>query len=217
MSDLDFSAMRAAMVSNQLRTNAVSNPLVVAAVGAVSREKFVPADRLALAYVDIPVPLGGGRSLNAPLVTARLITEAGLKKGDRILLVGAATGYAAALIAELTGSVTALEEDGALLVQARANLEHDNRVALVEGPLNAGWADGGPYDAILIDGAVECVPDAIWAQLVEGGVLATGLVDQGLTRLAIGRAAGVGHGLFAFADAETIILPGFAKPRSFSF
>jgi protein-L-isoaspartate(D-aspartate) O-methyltransferase len=217
VSDLDFSAMRAAMVSNQLRTNAVSNPLVVAAVEAVAREKFVPADRLALAYVDIPVPLGGGRSLNAPLVTARLITEAGLKKGDRVLLVGAATGYAAALIAELVGSVTALEEDAALFEKARLNLGGDDRVTLAKGPLNAGWAAGGPYDAVIIDGAVEAVSDALWAQLVAGGVLATGVVDQSVTRLAIGRAAGNGHGLFAFADAETTILPGFAKPRGCSF
>lgn len=217
MSNLDFSAMRAAMVSNQLRTNAVSNPRVVAAVEAVAREKFVPAEREALAYVDIPVPLGGGRSLNSPLVTARLVTEAGLQQGDRVLLVGAATGYSAALIAELTGNVTALEEDAALLAVARQILGGDDRICVVEGPLNAGWAARGPYDVIIVDGAVEAVPDAIWEQIVAGGVLATGLVDQNVTRLAIGRAAGNGHGLFAFADAETIILPGFAKPRGFRF
>jgi protein-L-isoaspartate(D-aspartate) O-methyltransferase len=217
VSNQDFSAMRAAMVSNQLRTNAVSDPRVVAAVEAVAREKFVPPARMALAYVDIPVPLEGGRSLNAPLVTARLITEARLKKGDKVLVVGSATGYAAALVAELVGSATALEEDAALAAHAATVLGDDRRVTLVTGPLAAGWASGAPYDAILIDGAVESVPDAIWAQLVPGGVLATGVVDQGLTRLALGRAAGAGHGLVSFADAETAILPGFAKPRGFSF
>ncbi len=217
MSNQDFSAMRAAMVSNQLRTNSVSDPRVVAAVEAVAREKFVPTERAALAYVDIPVPLGNGRSLNAPLVTARLITEARLKAGGRVLVIGSATGYAAALIAELIGAVTALEEDAGLFAHAKAAIGADARVTLVQGALNAGWAEGGPYDAIIIDGAVEHVPDAIWAQLVEGGVLATGLVEQGLTRLALGNAAGKGHGLMSFADAETAVLPGFATPRGFSF
>jgi protein-L-isoaspartate(D-aspartate) O-methyltransferase len=217
VSNQDFSAMRAAMVSNQLRTNSVSDPRVVAAVEAVAREKFVPAARKALAYVDIPVPLEGGRSLNAPLVTARLITEARLKTGDRVLVIGSATGYAAALVAELVGAATALEEDAGLAAHAATALGDDARVTLVTGPLNAGCADGAPYDAIIIDGAVESLPDAIWAQLVPGGVLATGVVDQGLTRLALGRAAGTGHALVSFIDAETAILPGFAKPRGFSF
>jgi protein-L-isoaspartate(D-aspartate) O-methyltransferase len=217
VSNQDFSAMRAAMVSNQLRTNSVSDPRVVAAVESVAREKFVPASRAALAYVDIPIPLDGGRSLNAPLVTARLITEARLKAGDKVLVIGSATGYAAALIAELIGGVTALEEDASLAAHANAVLGSDARVTLVTGPLSAGWATGAPYDAIIIDGAVETVPDTLWAQLVAGGVLATGLVDQGLTRLALGRAVGAGHGLVSFADAETAILPGFAKPRGFSF
>jgi protein-L-isoaspartate(D-aspartate) O-methyltransferase len=209
--------MRAAMVSSQLRTNSVSDPRVVAAVEAVAREKFVPAARMALAYVDIPIPLGGGRSLNAPLVTARLITEARLKAGDKVLVIGGATGYAAALIAALIGAVTAVEEDVALVAHAKTAIGDDPRVSLVTGPLNAGWAPGAPYDVIIFDGAIDHVPDAIWNQLVDGGVLATGLVDQGLTRLALGNAAGKGHGLVAFADAETAILPGFAAPRGFSF
>jgi protein-L-isoaspartate(D-aspartate) O-methyltransferase len=131
-------------------------------------------------------------------------------------VVAAATGYAAALLARLAGPVTALEEDPELAAEARANLAGSG-VRLVEGPLASGCADGAPYDLILIDGAVECVPEALIAQLADGGRLATGLLENGVTRLAIGRRAGEGFGMAAFADAAAAILPGFAKPRAFKF
>ena len=122
MGDLDFSMMRAAMVSNQLRTNNVGDPRIIAAMETVARERFVPVDRAALAYVDVPIPLGNGRALNAPLATARLITESGVKPGEKVLLVGSATGYAAALLAQLGAIVTALEVDDALIATAKASL-----------------------------------------------------------------------------------------------
>jgi protein-L-isoaspartate(D-aspartate) O-methyltransferase len=209
VSEQNYSVMRAAMVSNQLRTNNVSDPKVVAAIEAVARERFVPAARRALAYVDLPVPLGGGRSLNAPMATARLLTEARLSPVDKLLIIGAATGYAAAVAAELAGSVTAVEEDRALLAEAQANLTGNDRVSLVLGPLAAGWQADAPYDVILIDGAVE--------QLVDGGRLLTGLDDGGITRLAAGRKANDLCALIAFADIETVRLPGFAKTRDFAF
>lgn len=217
MSELDFSAMRAAMVSNQLRTNNVSEPRMLAVLEAVAREKFVPAERASLAYIDLPVPLSNGRSLNAPLITARLIVEAGIRAGDKVLLVGAATGYATALLAKLGATVVALEEDQALLTQAKANLAGVAGVSLVSGPLAAGWRKEAPYDAIVIDGAVEHVPDALAAQLSDVGRLVTGLVDSGVTRLAFGRKAGAGVGLVPFVEMETVPLPGFSKPKSFSF
>lgn len=212
MSELDFSAMRAAMVSNQLRTNNVTDARVVAAMKAVARENFVPAERAALAYVDVPIPLGHGRGLNSPLVTARLISEAGIEQGEKILLIGAATGYAAALLNELDAQVIALEVDENLAAIGKAA-----GIRYVMGPLEAGWRKGAPYDVILIDGAVETIPAAIEAQLANGGRLLTGLVDKGVTRLALGRKSGQSVGLVSFADLEAVSLPGFTLPKSFSF
>lgn len=212
MSELDFSAMRAAMVSNQLRTNKVSDPRIVAAMKAVARERFVPAERAALAYIDVPIPLANGRSLNSTLVTARLIVEAGIEPGEKVLLVGAATGYAAALLAELGAKLTALEVDVSLSAIGKSA-----GISSVTGPLEAGWRKNAPYDVILIDGAVEGIPTAIAAQLADGGRLLTGLVDKGVTRLALGRKSGTGVGLVSFADLEAVRLPGFAPPASFSF
>ncbi len=209
--------MRAAMVSNQLRTNNVSEPRIVAALEAIAREDFVPAERASLAYVDVPVPLGNGRFLNAPLATARLIAESGVKAGEKVLLVGAATGYAAALLAKLGAEITALEVDQALIGIARKALGKVSGVNLVSGPLNAGWRKGAPYDVIIIDGAIEALPETFAAQLTAAGRILTGLMDNGLTRLASGRKAGKGVGLVPFTDIEAVRLPGFAQPAGFSF
>ena len=217
MSKQDFTSMRAAMVASQLRTNSVSDPVIVAAMEAVAREDFVPVDRAALAYVDVPVPLGGGRSLNAPLVTGRLLVESGVKAGDKVLLIGAATGYAAALLAEIGVEVVAVEENAALIAEARRLLLGATRISLVEAPLADGASDHSPFDAVIIDGAVEQVPQALWDQLRDGGALATALIDRGITRLAVGyKVAGSGT-VIPFLEAEAAILPGFETPRGFSF
>ena len=217
MTEQNFLAMRAAMVASQLRTNNVSDPRVVTAIEGVARERFVPVERRALAYIDVPVPLGRGRALNAPMATARLLTEAQLSPVDKLLIIGAATGYAAAVAAELVGSIIAVEEDEALIVQAQINLADDARVAVVSGPLSAGYRENMPYDVILIDGAVEQVGADIIAQLAQNGRLLTGIDDGGITRLAAGRKVGDICTLIAFADIETVRLPGFEIPKSFAF
>ena len=216
MSELNYELMRSAMVSNQLRTTAVNDPRVVEAMRAVPRERHVPAASAPLAYLDRAIALGEGRALNPPMATGRLLTEAHPLPADRALVVGAATGYAAALLAELVASVTALEEDAALLAIARA-ANSSPRISYVDGPLAKGWKKGAPYDLILIDGAVEHVPQAIIDQLAPDGRLATAILDRGVTRLCVGRRAGTAFGLNAFADAEAVVLPGFAKPRGFVF
>ncbi|WP_242115422.1 protein-L-isoaspartate O-methyltransferase family protein [Sphingomonas lacusdianchii] len=212
----DFEAMRHAMVVSQLRTSAVSDPRVVDAMGDVPREAFVPSAQAALAYRDAPLPLGGGRAINPPLITGRLLVAADIRPTDRVLLIGAAMGYAAAVAARLAGSVVALEEDAGLAGAARDAIA-DTKVTVVEGPLNAGWAEGAPYDVIIIDGAIEQVPDAVAGQLAPGGRLATGLVDRGVTRLALGRRSEGGFGVVDFADLECVVLPGFARPKTFQF
>jgi protein-L-isoaspartate(D-aspartate) O-methyltransferase len=216
MTEHNFEHMRRAMIASQLRTTGTNDPRVLAAMGEVPRERFVPAARASLAYADALVPLKPGRDFNSPMALGRLLTEAAPRPGEHTLVVAAATGYAAALLARLAGSVVAVEEDEELAAEARVNLAGSG-IKLVQGPLAQGCPDEGPYDLILIDGAVECVPDALVAQLADGGRLASGLVENGVTRLAIGRRAGEGFGMAAFADAAAAILPGFAKPRAFKF
>lgn len=209
--------MRRAMVASQLRTNAVSDPRVVAAMARVPRERFVSEDRRSLAYVDIAVPLGHGRALSPPMVLGRLLTEAQPVAGDHALVVGAATGYAAAVLAALVSSVVALEEDAALAQRARELLAGETGVTLVEGPLPQGWAAAAPYDLILIDGAVEQISPALVAQLAPQGRLVAAIVERGVTRLAVGRRAGGDFAMAAFVDAAAPILPGFEPVVGFRF
>ena len=216
MSEQDFEAMRRAMVASQLRTTGVSDPRVISAMSEVPREDFVPAARRAIAYADALVPLADGRSLNTPMALGRLLTEAQPRREDRALVVGAATGYAAAVLSRLVASVTAVEENGDLAEAAGQALQGYG-VDLVSGSLRDGWAAGAPYDLILIDGAVEAVPDTLIEQLVEGGRLASGRIDNGVTRLAVGRRARHGFGMVPFSDAAAAVLPGFAKPKVFTF
>ncbi|CAN5250334.1 protein-L-isoaspartate O-methyltransferase [soil metagenome] len=209
--------MRHAMVASQLRTNAVNDPRVVAAMDRVPREAFLPTTAGEIAYRDTAVPLGHGRFQNLPIATGRLLTEAYLQPGDRVLLIGAARGYTAAVLAQLVASVVAVESDAALALAARTALAGYPAVTLVEGPLEAGHAAGAPYDVLVIDGSVEQLPDAIVAQVRPGGRAVAGLVDRGVTRLSAGRRTAGGFGLVGFADIECVPLPGFARPKTFSF
>jgi protein-L-isoaspartate(D-aspartate) O-methyltransferase len=216
MTEHNFEHMRRAMIANLLRTTGTNDPRVLAAVGEVARERFVPRERIALAYADAVVPLKPGRELNNPLALGRLLTEAAPEDGERALVIGAATGYAAAVMSRLAGTVVAVEEDPELAAFAREALA-DYPVTLVEGPLGEGHAAGGPYDVILIDGAVEFVPAALIAQLKDNGRIAVAMLENGVTRLSLGRKAGDGFGTAAFSDAAATILPGFVKPKTFTF
>jgi protein-L-isoaspartate(D-aspartate) O-methyltransferase len=216
MTEQNYEHMRRAMVASQLRTTGVNDPRVLAAMSAVPRERFVPAERLPMAYADALVPLAGGRQLNSPMSTGRLLTESAPREEDHCLLIGAATGYAAAVLARLTRSVVAVEEDPALAAFAREALEGTG-VELIEGPLERGHGDRAPYDLVLIDGAVEFVPQEIVGQIKENGRLAAAILDNGVPRLSLGRRAGPAFGTIAFADVATAVLPGFAKPKTFTF
>lgn len=212
-----FDVMRHAMVASQLRTNAVNDARVVAAMARVPREAFLPDDVAALAYRDTAVPLAHGRAQNVPIATGKLLTAAELRADDRVLLIGAAGGYTAAVLAELVAEVVATEVDPALAAIARAALADYPAVTLIEGPLEAGHAAGAPYDVLIVDGAVEQLPDALVAQVKVGGRVVAGLADRGITRLAYGRRSEGGFALLPFADIDCVALPGFARPRSFTF
>ena len=196
------------MVESQLRTSDVDDVRVIAAMAKLPREDYVPVERRAMAYIDRPVPLSGGRALNPPLVVGRLLTEAQVAPGDKVLLIGAATGYSAALLTALGAQVTAVEEEGGPDVAA---------TTILRGPLNAGAPDGAPYDLLFIDGAVEEVPATLVQQLVDGGRVVTGIVERGVTRLCSGRAVAGVLGLSSLVDIEMVVLPGFAAPERFVF
>jgi len=217
MSEQTFKAMRRAMVESQLRTNDVNDPAIIEAILAEPREAYLPEERRSAAYIDRAVPLGGGRALNPPLPTARLIVEAAPQTGERVLLIGAATGYAAALLARLGCDVVAVEEDAALAEQARAQLGDRANVRIETGPLASGHAKGAPYDILFIDGAAEVLDDALLSQLRIGGRAVFARVDAGITRLCIGTRTAGGFGARAFADVEAVPLPGFARPKAFTF
>lgn len=210
MSEQNFSSMRAAMVESQLRTSDVDDPRVIAAMANVPREDFLPAERRAMAYIDRAIPLGNGRALNPPLATGRLLKEAQIASGERVLLIGAATGYSTALLRALGAVVTAVEaEDG-----PQGDM---TGVTAVRGPLAKGAPDGAPYDVLVIDGAVEEVPEALVAQIVDGGRVVTGLVENGVVRTCRGRVAEGVLGLVSLTDMEMVVLPGFDRPKRFTF
>ena len=213
----DMVTMRHAMVASQLRTNAVSDVRVVAAMDAVPREAFLPADVASLAYRDTAVPIAHGRAQNVPIATGRLLTQAELRATDRVLLIGAAGGYTAAVLSRLVAEIVAVESDAALVALARTALADTPNVTLVEGPLEAGHPASGPYDVLVIDGAVEMVPDALIEQVAVGGRVVAGIADRGVTRLSAGRRTAGGFGLLDFADIDCVSLPGFARPRTFTF
>lgn len=208
----DFAAARAAMVESQLRPQGVTDPDVLVAMGSIPREQFLPDHSRPLAYVDRAVAIGHGRFLSAPAVLGQLLTQMMPEPGTRALIIGAGTGYSAAVLEAMGLTVDALENVPELAAKAR---ELGSNV--FEGSLEAGLAQSGPYEQILIDGAVEFIPEAIIDQLAEGGRLGAALLDRGITRLIIGRKSGGAFGYLSVADAGVPALPGFSRPKAFTF
>jgi len=212
-----FETMRHAMVASQLRTSSVNDPRVVEAMARVPREQYVPAAQRELAYRDRLIPAAGGRKLNTPLATGLLITLAQVAPSDRVLLIGAGGGYAAAVLAELASEVIAVEEDPTLAALARDALAGTANVTLIEAALAGGAPGHAPFDVLLVDGAVEQLPDPLVAQLKVGGRAAASLVDRGVTRICSGQRTDAAFALTDLYDVECAVLPGFARPRNFRF
>jgi protein-L-isoaspartate(D-aspartate) O-methyltransferase len=219
----DSAEARRRMVDGQLRPNRVVDPRLIAAMLEIPRERFLPPGLAARAYTDEDVPLPGGRALIEPMVIAKLLQMLALRDGDRLLVVGAGTGYAAAVAARCGARVTALEEDPALLAIARRALPAfapAAELALVEGRLTQGHAPAAPYDAILIEGEVPEIPDAIAGQLAEGGRLATVLAaaSRGLSsRAVLGRRVAGALSVSDAFDCATLPLPQFRPAPRFVF
>jgi protein-L-isoaspartate(D-aspartate) O-methyltransferase len=208
----DFAGARRAMIESQLRPEGVTDAGVLEAMDAVPREQFVSEQVRPLAYGDRSLALGGGRFLAAPAVLGKLLSEMAPAAGERALVIGAGTGYSAAVLAAMGCDVLALESAAELGARAR-----ELGVKVVEGVLEAGHPAGAPYHLILIDGAVEFLPDPVIDQLSDGGRLGAALIDRGVTRLIVGQKVAGAFGYLSIADAGVAALPGFSRPRPFTF
>lgn len=170
---MDFALARFNMVEGQIRTNRVTDQLVVAALEEMPREAFVPENLQKLVYIDEDLTVAPGRILMEPMVLARLMQAARIEDTDLALVVAASTGFEAAAIAKLSSAVIALESDDAMKKVATENVaaQGADTVSVLSGDLTKGHPGQGPYDVIFINGAVEELPDALTEQLAEGGRL----------------------------------------------
>lgn len=208
----DFAAAREAMVESQLRPQGVNDPAVLAAMARVRRENFLPPHTRPLAYVDRGVAMGDGRFIPPPAVLGQLLTQMMPEPGQRALVVGAGTGYSSAVLAQIGLEVVAIESEATLAAAAA-----EQGVPVIVAPLESGYPAEAPFDQILIDGAVERIPDAIIQQLADGGRLGTALLERGITRLIVGRKAAGAFGFLSIGDAGVPALPGFRRPKAFTF
>ena len=190
-----FAASRKAMIDSQLRVSGVNEDFVLAAFARLPREDYVPQGARGAAYTDRAVPLGEGRYLAAPLVHGMMLREAAPRADDKVLLIDGGSGYLAALVKSLAGSVEAIDPATA----------------------TAKTRKKGEFTLLLIDGAIEQLPDSLANRLAEGARVVTGLVSRGVTRLATGRKLGDEVALIELAEIGMPVLPDFAAPKGWSF
>jgi protein-L-isoaspartate(D-aspartate) O-methyltransferase len=221
----DFATMRRMMVDGQVRPSDVTDLRIIGAMLDVPREEFLPAAQANLAYLDQDLAIGGSgeggapRRLLKPMVLAKLIQALDVSETDHALDVGCLTGYSSAILARLAKSVVALEADTFLVSEARARLARAGagQVKVVHGRLPDGCASEAPYDVILVNGAVETVPEGLLKQLRDGGRLVC-VQGRGPGAKATLYRKEVGEvGSRPLFDANAPVLPGFSAPAGFVF
>ena len=211
------------MVDGQVRVNDVTDAALIAAMLEIAREKFVPETRTSLAYIDEDLCVRDAedgkpaRYLMEPMVLAKLIQALQIRPSDHVLDVGCATGYSAAVLSRLAQNVTALEEDPALAKVAQKALAGRKNVEVVTGPFAAGWTASAAYDAILLEGAVERVPESLLGQLRDGGRLAAVIRKDSAAKAAVFTRSGENVTARRLFDAAIPPLPGFEAPKTFVF
>jgi protein-L-isoaspartate(D-aspartate) O-methyltransferase len=222
---MDFVQARNRMVDGQVRTGDVTDFRILAAMLELPRERFAYPDQAELAYADLDLPMRGepggpaARCLLRPRTIAKLVQAADVGPADRVLDIGCATGYGAAVLGRLAAEVVAVEEDPALAAAAGKVLAacHIRNVSVVTGPLPAGWPARQPYDVIVLEGATEVAPRGLFEQLGDGGRLVCIEGRDLAGRAMVYRlAAGVVSGRSVF-DAAAPLLPGFSRPPAFVF
>jgi protein-L-isoaspartate(D-aspartate) O-methyltransferase len=218
-----FSTARQNMVDSQVRPSDVTDIRVIDAMRTVPREAFVPQNQRALAYLDLDLDVGEGgpakRFLIKPVVIAKMLQAADIKDTDAVLVVGCASGYLAALVAELARHVVATECDPSLVTKARdvfAELGIGN-VTLKAAAVAEGDSENAPYDVIILNGATEIVPDGLYRQLKEGGRLVGVFAMTQPQRAVIVTRSHGDFGNRALFDAAIPVLPGFERPPAFVF
>ncbi len=170
----DPTQARAAMVARQLRDRGIADERVLAAMGAVPRELFVPAAIQHDAYTDAALPIGAGQTISQPYMVAKMTEDLAVRPGDRILEIGTGSGYQAAILAWLGARVTSLERQVSLIPDARAALDaagSGDAVTIREADGSLGDPDGAPWDGILVTAAAPAIPQALRDQLRDGGRL----------------------------------------------
>ena len=184
MTMTDYAAEREAMVERQLRRRGITEPDILDAFRAVHREEFVSLNQAHLAYGDHPLPIEAGQTISQPYIVALMIQAAAIKPGDRVLEVGAGSGYAAALISRIAEKVIAIERQHELVEVARERLRRlgYGNVEIVEGDGTKGWRDEAPYDAILAAASGSHVPRSLVEQLAPNGRIVMPVGDPGLVQ-----------------------------------
>jgi protein-L-isoaspartate(D-aspartate) O-methyltransferase len=191
----------------------VTDHRIIDSMAAIAREDFVPEQRRSVAYVDEDIEIAPGRYLIEAMAFAKLLQLAEIRPTDRVLHIGAGTGYGSAVIAPLALSVTALEGDPVLAGKAQSNLVSYPSVSVVEGPLDEGWPAAGPYDVIIIEGRVGEVPQGVLHQLADNGRLVAVAGEGDVSKAMIWTAQGGGFAKRPAFDASVSPLPGFARKR----
>lgn len=216
----NFEQARLNMVEGQIRPNKVTDMRLIEAMSDVPREVFVPEAARGVAYVDENISLGNGRYLIEPMVLARMIQALTVKSSDVVLDIGAGTGYAAAVLARLAATVVAIEDVPPLAYSAMGFLQKlavDN-VVVITSPLVAGHPKQAPYDVILVEGAVATMPEALLAQLSDGGrLIAVEAGRRGVGQATLWQRHGETFSSQALFDAGVPVLPGFEAKPSFVF
>lgn len=225
-----FEAARVAMVNSQLSTSRIVTPEVLEAYRTVARELYVPHDRQSVCYLDDDVSFGNGRVLIEPLVHALMVEKAAIKPLDRVLDIGGVTGYSAAILSRLSSHVVALDEDAAALNAGQTIWENTGAVGIkaVCGAHEKGCATEGPFDVIVVNGAVAEPPQALFSQLSPGGRLvcvetpftksSQGALDKGVGRIILYTRLENGQMTHAvIADASVPYLAGFEPKPVFTF
>ncbi len=218
-----FATARQKMVDGQVRPSDVTDIRIIDAMLAVPREAFVPDSKRALAYLDLDLDVGDGgsakRYLIKPAVLAKMLQAAEIKETDRVLVVGCASGYAAAVIAQFAGPVIATEGDTAQAANAKDLLARTGggNVTLGTAPPADGDAAGAPYDVIVLNGATEIVPERLYQQLREGGRLVGVFAMFQPPRATIVTRSHGDFGNRALFDAVAPVLPGMERLPAFVF
>ena len=213
----DFATRRVMMVDTQVRPSDVTKFPIIEAMLAVPREVFVPSSRREAAYVGENLYIAPGRVVLEPRTLAKLLDSLDVQPGELVLDLGCGLGYSTAVIARLADAVVAVEEDESMAAEAQRTLSAEgvDNAAVVVGPLAAGDARHAPFDVITIQGGVEVVPEALLAQLKEGGRIGAVFMEGALGTARIGyKIDGVVSWRQVF-NAAAPVLPGFSAARGF--